>query len=116
MDEAGVVAGLDRRNGLRQPPSAGSTSAFKHGFNGLKRIKRIGAGLANGSSAPIRLIRFNPLNPCKIFTIAPQSDNYSRTKRHREWLNAHASRHNKRLLKKGRPPAAMRKTFESWRR
>jgi len=34
-----------------------------HGFNGLKRIKRIGANLAKGSSAPIRLIRFNPLNP-----------------------------------------------------
>jgi len=35
-----------------------------HGFNGLKRIKRIGADLAKGLSAPIRLIRFNPLNPC----------------------------------------------------
>jgi hypothetical protein len=82
MDEAGLVAALDPRNGPRQPPSAGSPSGFKHGFNGLKRIKRIGADEPSAKSAPIRLIRFNPLNPCKIFIIAPQSDNYSRSKRH----------------------------------
>jgi len=57
MDEAGLVAGLDPRNGPRQPPSAGSPSGFKHGFNGLKRIKQIGADEPLARSAPIRLIR-----------------------------------------------------------